>query len=199
MSEVQFGRYRLIELLGHQSRRHLDDVRRQAEGAQRVGGFQTEQATADDDSDRCVARVEGTLRIGADRVEVIESAVDMAARQIVSRHRRHERVRAGGQHQRVVAEAGAVSGQHRPSVAVDLRDPAVQPQFDLLVADVVVARQREPGAVPVLGVAGQPDPVVGGVGFLGEHRHLPGSVAVARPQCLDEPVTDHAVANQHHV
>jgi hypothetical protein len=82
----------LIQLLGHQPRRHLDDMRRQAEGTQRVGGFQAQQATTDHDSDRSPAGVNGTLRAGTDCIEVIEGAVDVAARQIVAGHRRHERV-----------------------------------------------------------------------------------------------------------
>jgi hypothetical protein len=40
-------------------------------------------------------------------------------------------------------------------------------------------------------------PVAGGVGLLGEHGHPPGTIGVARPQSLDEPVTDHAVADDH--
>ena len=68
-------------------------------------------------------------------------------------------------------------------------------QLDVVVAGVVVAGQRQPTAVPVLGVAGQPDAVVGGVGLLGEHGDPPGAVGVAGPQRLDEPVPDHAVAD----
>ena len=74
-----------------------------------------------------------------------------------------------------------------------------QPQLDALVAGVVVARQRQPRAVPVLGVAGQPDPVVGGVGLLGHHGDPPGARRVAGPQRLDEPVADHAVPDDHDV
>ena len=51
----------------------------------------------------------------------------------------------------------------------------------------------------MLGVAGEPNPVVGGVGLLGEHDHLPGAVGVAGAQRLDEPVSDHAVADHHDV
>jgi hypothetical protein len=51
----------------------------------------------------------------------------------------------------------------------------------------------------VLGIAGEADAVVGGVGFLGEHGDPPGAVGIARPQRLDEPVTDHAVADDHNV
>ena len=95
----------LVELLGHQPRRHLDDVGVQAERAQRVGGLQAQQATADHHAGGRMAGVACALRVGADRVEVVEGAVDVAARQVVARHRRHEGVGAGGQHQRVVGDA----------------------------------------------------------------------------------------------
>ena len=75
-------------------------------------------------------RRERALRVGADRVEVVEGAVDVAARQVVAGHRRHERVGAGGQHQRVVVDALAVGGDHRLGGAVDRGDPGAQPQLD---------------------------------------------------------------------
>ena len=37
----------LVDLLGHQARHHLDDVRLQPELAQRVSGLKPEQAAAD--------------------------------------------------------------------------------------------------------------------------------------------------------
>ncbi len=70
---------------------------------------------------------------------------------------------------------------------------------DLTVADVVVAGQREASAVPVLGVAGQADPVVGGVGLLGQHGDPPCAIGVASAHRLDEPVADHAVPDHHDV
>ena len=187
----------LVDLLVHQSRRPLDDVGAQPEPAQRVGGFQAEQAAADHDTDRRVARGEGAKGVVADRVEVVKGAVDVAGRQVVARHRRHKSTRTGGQHQSVVIEPFAVAGQHRPTGRVDLGHPAAQPQRDPVVAAVVVARQGQLAAVPVVGVAGEPDSVTGGVGLLGQHRHPPRALGIARPQRFDEPVSDHAVADDH--
>jgi hypothetical protein len=31
------------------------------------------------------------------------------------------------------------------------------------------------------------------------HGHPPGTIGIARPQSLDEPVTDHAMADDHDV
>jgi hypothetical protein len=51
----------------------------------------------------------------------------------------------------------------------------------------------------VLGVSGEPHPIVCGVGLLGEHSDPPRAIGIARAQRLDEPVTDHAVADDHDV
>jgi hypothetical protein len=51
----------------------------------------------------------------------------------------------------------------------------------------------------MLGVAGQPDAVIGRVDFLGQHGDPPRSGGVAGTQGFDETVTDHAVANNHDV
>ena len=55
----------LVELLGHQPRRHLDDVGVQPERAQRVGGLQAEQAAADHHARRRLARVARARRASA--------------------------------------------------------------------------------------------------------------------------------------
>ena len=49
----------------------------------------------------------------ADRLEVLDGAVDEAAGQVVARHRRHERRGAGGEHQLVVVQDLAVVEQRR--------------------------------------------------------------------------------------
>ena len=121
---------RLVQLLGHQPWRHLDDVGLQPELTQRVGGLQTQQAATDHHPGGGMAGVDGAQRVGADRVEIVECAVDVAGRKVVSRHRWDERVRAGGQHQCVVVDALTVGGQHRLRVPVDLGDPAPEPQLD---------------------------------------------------------------------
>jgi hypothetical protein len=171
----------------------------QPEPTQRVGGFQTQQPAADHDTHRRTPGVAGRQRVGADRVEVVECAVDVARRKIASRHRRHEGVRAGRQHQRVVADLGAVIGGHRLGCRVDPDHPASEPDVDAIVARIVIARQREPGPVPVIGVAGEPDAVVSRVQFLGQDGDPPPAFGVAGAQRFDEPVTDHAVADDHDV
>ncbi len=196
---AQQGAAGLVELLDHQAGCQLDDVGLETELAQRVGGLKPEQTSADHHTHGGRAGAERTQRVGANRVEIVEGSIDVAGRQVTARHRRHERVRAGGQHQRVIAHALPVGCQHRLGDPVDLGDPTPQPHLDQLVAAIVVAGQCEQAAVPVLGVSGEPHPVVGGVGFLREHGHPPGAGGVARPQRLDEPMPNHAVADDHDV
>lgn len=77
----------LVDLLGHQSGHHLDDVRLQPELAQRIGGFESQKAASDDHSGVGVSRVQCVLGAGADRVEVVEGAVDVTLGQVVPGHR----------------------------------------------------------------------------------------------------------------
>ena len=83
--------------------------------------------------------------------------------------------------------------------AVDRGRPGRPAAARPVVARVVVAGQCQLCAVPVLGVSGQADAVVGGVGLLGQHGDPPLTARVAGTQRLDEPVTDHAVADDHDV
>ena len=75
----------------------------------------------------------------------------------------------------------------------------LKPDFDQVIAGVGIAGQRQQPPIPVFGVSGESDAVVGGVGLLGEYGHPPFTGTVARAQCLDESVTDHAVADDHDV
>ena len=190
----------LVELDRHQPGRHLDDMRRHPERAQCVGRFQAQQTAPDDDGVAGAAHRERRAHIGADRIEVVQRAVDVTTGQVVARHGRHERGGTGGQHQRVIAEpftADAVTTAlaSRSTVATGLS--RISP--DAVVVAVAVTWERETVAVPVLGVGGQRNAVIGGVGLLGQDGDPPGRGGVAGPQRLDEAVPDHAVSDDDHV
>ena len=94
----------LVDLHRHQPRRELHDVRRQAEQPQRARGLQAEQAAADHQPGPPALGVTAAVSAAAlMRVQVVERPVDEAAGQVGAGDRRHERVRAGREHQGVVA------------------------------------------------------------------------------------------------
>ena len=94
----------LVDLKRHQTRRAFEDLRGQSQHAQRVRGLQAEEATTDHDGRRARQR---RLRNGTDRIKVVESSVDEAPVEIATRDRRDERIRTGGEHQRVVTDDGS--------------------------------------------------------------------------------------------
>lgn len=187
-----------VHLSRHQMRRHLQHVGLQPERAQGIRGFQPEQTATDHRTDRCL-RVKRGQSSGPDGIQIVQRAIDVAVRQVVAGHRRHERVRTGGQHQCVVVEGLAGRGAHRAGLPVDLGDSTAQPQVDPVITGIVVTGQGQPTPVPVLGVTGQTDPVIGGLDFLGQDGHPPGALGVTGPQCLDEAVSHHAVSDDHDV
>jgi hypothetical protein len=82
-----------------------------------------------------------------------------------------------------------------PVVPIDPGDRGAQAQFDLVVGGVVVAGQRECGAVPLSDIGTQSDAVVGAVGLLAENDDAPLVVLVPGAERLNEPVAHHSVAD----
>ena len=182
----------VVDLDGHQPRRHLHDVRVQAQAAQGVGGLEAEQPAADH---RAGA---GAQRGGADRVEVLDGPVDEAAGQLVARHRRHERRRAGRQHELVVRQHAlptlGVFDEHGPGRGVEPLDLPAEQQPDPRVVVLPFGQQRERVRAD-LEVRRQRDPVVRRARLLADHHHVVGLGQAALDRGLDEPVRDHAVAD----
>ncbi len=178
-----------VDLQRHQPRRHLDDVGGQSQVQQGVGGLQAEQATTDDR-----ARA-GVTRGGLDRLQVLDRAVDEAVRGLISRHRRHERVRPGGQHQGVVAERPSVGQPHQPSLAVDPDGLRRQLQSDRGVRVVPVRQQRQVLSRGAREVVRQAYPVVGRPRFLAQHGDFPAGSQSSFGRGGHELVTHHAVAH----
>ncbi len=178
----------VVQLHRHQARGELHDMSFQAEGLQRVGRFQAEQAAADH---HAATRVAGG---GTDAVQVVEGAVDQARIALGALDGRHERVGAGGQHQLVVGEA-AVGGDHFAALAVDLqhRCAQVQGQARLLVERRVAHGQRL--GIAAAEVFGQVHAVVGALAFLAEHVDAIALQGTHGDQLLDAVVADHAVAD----
>ncbi len=195
-----------VELHRHQSRRHLHDVGLEPELDERVGRLQAEQPAADHDA-------AGRALAGrADRLEVLDGAVDEAAVLLTPLDGRHERCRAGRQHDGVVVDGvdGAGVGQRLrrgPRCGRDIGDDATDPvdRGDGGVEDeahprvgVLPLRQQRQLVRAVGGEeARQRDPVVGGPRLLTQHHDVVGLREPALDGRLDETVADHAVADNN--
>ena len=90
-----------VDLHRHEARRKLDHVGLESQTLQGVGRLQTEQPAPDHDPD--AAR----LRLGGDGLQILDGAIDEAAFAIAARDGRHERIRAGREHQLVVSDLAA--------------------------------------------------------------------------------------------
>ena len=104
----QRPRARVVDLAGHQPRGELDDVGLQPEVADRLRGLEAEQAAADHRRGRRLAGV------GEDLLEVLDRPVDEHPLLVDARDRRHERRRAGRQHDGVVVDLAALSTRRPP-------------------------------------------------------------------------------------
>jgi len=160
---AQHGAAALVQLARHQPGRRFHHVHVDAQALQRPGRLQAQQAPADHHAGG--AGTGGA--VGAQRLQVVDGAVDEHAGQVPARHRGHERGGAGGQHQRVVADDLPRGGGDRAGRAVDAGDRFCGADRNLRV-------MRGKRQVRLLGqVGGERDPVVGGAGFLPDHGDPP--------------------------
>ena len=99
---------------GAPSRRELYDVRFEAEVIRGLGGFETEQAAADDRGllDRTA--------VANDLLEVLDGAINKDALLVDARHRRHERDRTRGEHDHVIRDFLPARRTHDFLAAIDL-------------------------------------------------------------------------------
>ena len=192
----QQGAAAAVDLHGHEPVVAFHDVRDQAEQAQRVGGLDAQQPAADH---HAVRARPGPLGGRADRVEVVERAVDVAAGQVVAGDGRDERARAGRQDQGVVVDVLAGVELHAPGGGVDRGDEPAGPHGDAGVGGVPRVVEVQGVALPRADVGGQSDAVVGGIGFLADHRDGHVGVGVPRAEGGDEAVGDHPVPDDDDV
>ena len=75
----------LVHLHGHQPRRELDHVRLETHVVERVGRLETEESATDHHSDA------GLRRVGADRLQIVDGAVDEAALRLAPLYGRNQR------------------------------------------------------------------------------------------------------------
>ena len=112
-----------VELGRHEPVRRLHDGGRDIEALQRAGGFEAEQAAADDGSGERPPEFRGAaLDEGAQTLDVVERAVDEAPVEAEAVDRQLRGVGARGEHQPVVRDAQPALGGDAPRVAIDARD-----------------------------------------------------------------------------
>nr|KGD10729.1 putative nitrite reductase (NAD(P)H), large subunit [Burkholderia pseudomallei] len=182
----------LVDLHGHQPRRELDHVRGEPHVAQRLRAFEPEQPAADDDA-RVRARAAGPHRL-----EILDRPVDEAAGALAAGHVRHERRRAGGEHELVVRERLARRQRDRARGAVDRDRLRVQqqPEVRMTLEEAGLDERQIVG-----GLAGeefgQVDAIVRGARFLADHRDPRRGERARRAgrDAFEQLVTDHAVTD----
>ncbi len=104
--------------------------------AERVRRLEAEQPAADDGAD-APPRAPPPV---ADRLQVVDRAVDEAAGRVASRDRRHERVRPGRQDQPIVRDLPLADEDHAPR-AVEPRGAGIEPDGD--PGRLVLPRRRQ--------------------------------------------------------
>ena len=146
----------VVDLPRHESRRELDDVRLQPEVIRRLGRFEPQQAAADH---RAPLRLRGVVD---DPLKIVDRAIDKNARQLDARHRRHERIRAGRQHDVVVVDLDAFVGADNALLAVDRVGPIAEVQLDAVLRVPFLPRQHQLFGVAMGEERREADAVVGG-------------------------------------
>ncbi|MCY1427555.1 hypothetical protein D9M71_434050 [compost metagenome] len=177
-----------VQLHRHQPWGEFHHMSFQPEGLQRVGRFQAEQATAD------YHATSGFTGGSANAIEIVEGAVDQAGIAAGAFDRRHERVRASGQHQVVVAVA-ALGGDHLKAFTVDFQYRFAQVQVHAVIAVEVLPAQGQGFGTAAAEVFGQVHAVIRALALFAEYPHLEALQGAATDQLFDAMVADHAVAD----
>ena len=123
----------LVELALHQRVDEMNDRHLHAALHQAVGGFQAEQAAADDDGAPMAA---GRRQ---HQVDVVDVAKGDDARQFLAGQRQDDRMRAGGDQQPVIGHALAGGGDDLAGAAVDHAIVLARAQLDAVLLDTRTA------------------------------------------------------------
>ncbi|MGF6967589.1 hypothetical protein OKW43_004617 [Paraburkholderia sp. WC7.3g] len=185
---AQYAAATVVDLHRHQARSEFDHVRLQAHVAQRLRAFKAEQATADDGA---------RFRAGAafaHRFEIVDGSIHEAVAALAARHRRHERIGAGREHEAVVRQRFAVRDRHRARVAVDRDGSRVQLQLHAVALEKAGLDQRQVIGGLAREELGQMHAIVGRSRFFAQHRDVEIGRGLLR-QAFDQLVADHPVAD----
>ncbi|MCY1343047.1 hypothetical protein D9M69_290550 [compost metagenome] len=178
----------VIELHRHQARGEFHHVGVEAEGLQRIGGFQAQQAAAHHHATACLGSS------SADGVEVGQGTVDQPRVAFGPFDGRHEGIRARRQHQLVEGDA-AVGSDHFATLAVDLQYRHAQVQGHARSLVEAGFAQGQGLGVAAGEVLGEMHTVVGAQRLFAEDFDAIATQCAALDQLLHTVVADHAIAD----
>ena len=181
----------LVELDRHEPRSELDDVGLEPQVVQGVGGFESEQPAAHDDS----RRHSGSGRRRPDRRQVVDGAVHVAPRPVAALHRGDERERARRQHEPVEGQRGARRGVHGSADAVDALDRIAEPAVDAVAVEEVGLDQRQVLRRRTREQRAQRHAVIGRPGLLAEDGDVERGGGTQLDQGGEQTVPDHPVSD----
>ncbi len=178
-----------VELLGHQYRGKLYHVGLETQCLEGAGGFEAEQAAPDHHP------ALAALGRAADGFQILDGAIDEALVVLAALDGRHPGVGAGGQHQLVVTDHGALVGVYLAGHFVDFFHRLAEQQPDAVLVVETGFDEGEIFAGVVREVGGEVDAIVGGTGLCTEDGDLVAARLGPLDQLFDEAVPHHAVAH----
>ena len=178
-----------IQLYRHQARRKFDDMSLQPQQTQGIGRLQPQQAT----TDYHTGASSGTGI--TDRFQIRECAIDIAAGAGVTRDRRHKGVRAGCQHQLVIAIDFTMTGGHRLGRQIQRLGGTGQDQLHALSGVPLRIGHLQLYGCPATKYFRQMHPVVGAVRLSPQHGHRKSIQPSGVDQLFNKVVSHHAVAD----
>ena len=190
---------RQVELRRHEPIGGLHDGGVHAEVLQGAGRFQSEQTAADHHAgERASEFARPGGHVGAQRLDVIEGAIDEASAVSEAVDLEAGGEGAGREHQVVVRDHEPARGHHTPfgllqsrdRVAGEEGDPRVAVDDRAIQGELIGGRPAEEG--------GQPDAIVRCAPLLADQGHPPVG-AGTRQQALDEAMRHHARADHDHM
>ena len=164
------------------ARGELDHARLQAELLERSRRLEPQQAAADH---HALLRA---LRVRFDREHVVQRAIDEAAPRITVRDRRHERARAGGQHQHVIRQPEARAREHQALRAIDALGAVPKPRVDLELRVALARCHLQLSSGRAVEIGAEMHAVVSEAGLLTDHGDRELVLRIALAKFLDEPV-----------
>ena len=179
----------VVHLARHEARGELDHMRFQPQVESRLGGFEPQQAAADD------GRLFDFLGIGQDAFQVVERAIQENSQFIDAGDWRNKWKGSRGEHDLVILDSAALVGSHDAPLAIDAAGSVTHVQLDALLAVPVEIRQHQRFGIAAGEEGGEADAVVSGPRLFAKRHDAKLTGLIVLDQPFAKPVSHHAVAN----